>query len=70
MDAKIGASNVTKFAVVQVGHDERTAKNSRGLNALLNKCLFSKKEALLYIFLANKQANELSHLKLLNSSAL
>lgn len=71
VDAKISTSNVTKSAVVQVGLDEKTAKNSRGLNVLLNKCLLSKKkETLLYIFLVNKRANELSHLKLLNSSAL
>lgn len=69
MDAKIGTSDVTKFAVVQVGLNDKTAKSSRGLNTLLSKCLFSKKEALLYTFFG-KQANELSHLKLLNSAAL
>lgn len=53
-----------------VGLDDKTAKNSRSLNALLSRRLFSKKEALLYIFLVNKKANELSHLKLLNSSSL
>lgn len=50
VDAKISTSNVTKSAVVQVGLDEKTAKNSRGLNVLLNKCLLSKKKRLFFTY--------------------
>lgn len=65
--------NMIKYAlnatVVQVSHNEKAGKNSRGLKALLNKCLFSKKRLFFIFYFVNKQANELSHLKLLNSSA-